>query len=143
MTTRRTVRRSATIIEVAMALVILSVALPPLVKSFADASRQTIHPSQASVAAFLAIERMEEVVARRYRGTQGGVKPYDALVAANFPAETPVAGFGAYARRVTFSEVNSALQPSATPCGYRKARVTVSWNNGTQEVVMERLFADF
>jgi len=143
MTTRRTVRRSATIIEVAMALVILSVALPPLVKSFADASMQTIHPAQATVASFLAIDRMEEIVARRYRGIQGGVKPNDAIVSANFPPETPVAGFGRYERRVTFSEVNSALQPTATPSGYRKARVTVSWNGGAKQVVVERMFADF
>lgn len=139
----RPMRRSATIIEVAAAVTILAVALPPLVQSFADASRQAIHPTQATVAAFLAIDRMEEIVARRYRGTQNGVRPYDAITAANFPAETPVAGFTGFDRRVTISEVNSALQPSGTPVGYRKVRVAVSWNSGGNEIVIERLFADF
>ncbi len=136
-------RRAATIIEVVMALAILGVALPPLVTAFADAARQSVHPAQAAVASFLVIDRMEEIVARRYRGKQDGVSGYDALTSANFPDETPVPGFSGFSRFVTVAEVDAALQPSATAVGYRKVRVTVTWNGGQDQMAVERVFADF
>lgn len=134
---------AATIIEVVMAVVILALALPTLVGGFADAAKQSIHPAQASVASFLAIDRMEEIVARRYRGNQNGVSGYDAITAANFPEETPVAGFPGFSRTVTISEVNASLEPSGTAVGYRKVRVTVAWSNGQDQMAIERVFADF
>lgn len=136
-------RRCTTIIEVVMALVILGIALPPLISSFADASMQSIHPSNTTVAAFLVIDRMEEVVARRYRGIDSGVTGYDAITTVNFPDEVPVPGFAALERRVTIAEVDSDLNPSGTQVGYRLVTVTVSWNGGGDQLVIERVFADF
>ena len=137
------IRRGTTIIEIVMAIVILAIALPPLMASFADASRQTILPAQARVASFLATERMEEIVARRYRGLQAGQPSYSLVTAANFPDEVPVAGFSMYERRVTVAEVTSSLNPSGSPVGYRKVRVMVSWNGGSDHLSVERGFADF
>jgi hypothetical protein len=136
-------RRSTTIIEIVMAIVILSIALPPLIASFADASRQTILPAQMEVASFLATERMEEIVARRYRGIEGGQPSYTALTASNFPDEIPVTGFPSYERRVTFTEVDWRLSAVGSPAGYRKATVIVSWNGGAEHLAVERVFADF
>jgi len=130
-------------IEVVMALVILGIALPPLVTAYADAARQSIHPAQAAVASFLAVDRMEEIVARRYRGREAGVSGYEALNSANFPEETPVPGFPGFSRFVTIAEVDAALQPSPTAVGYRRVRVTVTWNGGQDRLVVERVFADF
>lgn len=122
-----------------MVLVILSIALPPLMASFADNSVQTIHPAYATVATFLAIERMEEIVARRYRGTDG----YTAVSNANFPPETPVTGFPVFNRTVGISFVNASLAPVGSDQGYKKVVVTVSWNSGGDRIVVEHVFADF
>jgi hypothetical protein len=136
---RRALRASTTIIEVVMALVILSIALPPLMVSFVEASMQSVYPANASVASFLAIERMEEIIARRYRSTDG----YGAVTAANFPAETPVSGFPGFSRSVAVSYTNAALGTVASDEGYRKVRVVVTWNGGSDQVAIERAFADF
>lgn len=139
MKTRSRLRRSTTIIEVVAALTILSIALPPLMTAFADASRQTIYPANAAVAAFLTVEKMEEIVARRYRGTDG----YSAISSANFPAETPVSGFPVFNRSVTITYVNSSLATVGSDQGYKKARVTVTWESGAKTTSVEHVFADF
>ncbi|MBN2562434.1 MAG: hypothetical protein JXQ75_16030 [Phycisphaerae bacterium] len=136
----KVMRRGATIIEVVMAIVILSIALPPLVSAFADASMQSIHPSQATVAAFLAIDRMEQIAARRYGGKQGAESGYDGVKAASFQNEVPVVGFPMFERRVTITNVDSDLNPSPSN-DYKKVRVTVSWNDGGDQVVIEHVFA--
>jgi len=135
----RTRRKGLTIIEVVMALVILAVALPTLVTAFADASRQSIQPVQGSVASFLAIERMEEIIARRYRGTDG----YTGVTTANFPAESPVSGFTGFDRSVSVTLTDASLNTVMGDEGYKLVRVTVSFNAGNDEVVLERVFADF
>jgi prepilin-type N-terminal cleavage/methylation domain-containing protein len=141
------IRKGVTIIEVAMAIVILSIALPPMVASFADASRQSIRPSNSTVASFLAIDRMEEVVARRYQGTDG----YIALTVpsmSSFPSETAVSGFPLFARStvveyVTITFTTGAIATSGSDKGYKRVRVTVTWNSGAEKMVVEHLFADF
>ncbi len=132
-------RRSVTIIEIVMAIVILAISMPTLMTAFVEASMQTIQPSLASVASFLATDRMEEIIARRYRATDG----YDAVTAANFPAENPVSGFTRYARTVTVTFVNSSLATVGSDQGYKKVRVTVSWNSGAESIAIERIFANF
>jgi Tfp pilus assembly protein PilV len=136
-------RTGVTIIEVVMALVILSIALPPMVASFADASRQSIRPSNSTVASFLAIDRMEEVVARRYQGTNG----YDQLdtMAGTEPA---VSEFSRYSRTtvvetVSVNYVTGAITVSGSDVGYKRVRVTVAWNGSAERMVVEHLFADF
>ena len=138
----RASRSGATIIEVVMCIVILSVALPPLIAAFAEASHQSILPVRESAASFLVVERMEEVVARRYRGTDG----YDALTVptiASFPDESSVSGFSAYARTVRVAHVNSDLSAAGSDQGYKKVTVSVTWDNGSEEMVIEHVFADF
>ncbi len=133
------VRRATTIIEIVAALVILSIALPPLVVSFADAARQSIYPVNASAASFLAIDRMEQIVARRYRDDGG----YDAVTTASFPDEGSLTGFPGFARSVSVSYVDQDLNPAGSDVGYKLVRVGVSWNGGAGEVRLERVFADF
>ena len=132
-------RQATTIIEVVMAIVILSVALPPLISSFVEASNQTILPANSAVASFLVTERMEEIIARRYRATDG----YAAVTTVNYPDETPVAGFPRFDRLVTVTFTDAALNTVGSDQGYKNVRVTVTWNSGANEIVIERLFADF
>lgn len=133
------IQRGTTIIEVAMALTILAIALPTLVGAFVDASRQTIHPSNGEVAAHLAIERMEEIAARRYRGTDG----YSAVTSANFPSETPISGFAAFNRTVTVAYVTSSLASAGSDQGYKKVTVNVTWESGARQLKIEHVFANF
>jgi hypothetical protein len=135
----KTRRRCTTIIEVVSAMTILAVALPPLVAAFAEASSQTIYPSNSAVAGLLAIERMEEIVARRYRGTDG----YSATTVTNFPSETPVSGFPIFNRTVTVTYVNASLAAVGSDQGYKKATVTVTWESGARSLSIEHVFADF
>lgn len=144
----KVIRRGATIIEVVAAIVILSIALPPLVSAFADASMQSIHPSLATVGAFLAIERMEEVVAWRYRTSDGYDDVSDpAVLSAEFPNESPVSDFASFDRSVTSVYVdydeNGVLQEVETDQGYTKVLVTVTWSSGSDSIAVERLFADY
>ncbi|OWY73240.1 hypothetical protein B7486_02525 [cyanobacterium TDX16] len=135
-------RLGATIIELAMCIVILAVALPPLMSSFIEASNQSILPVRESSASFLVVERMEAVIARRYRGTDG----YSALTVptvAEFPDESPVSGFSAYSRSVRVSYVNSDLSAAVSDQGYKLVTVTVTWDGGASQLVIERVFANF
>lgn len=132
-------RRSTSIIEVVLAVGILGIAMPPLLSAFANASFQSIRPMNATTASFLSTDRMEEMVARRYRSSDG----YDALTESAFPDELPVAGYPNFARLVTISFTEASLNTVSIDEGYKKVRVTVSWNNGANEVVVERLFANY
>jgi len=132
-------RRSTTIIEVVVAIVILSVALPSLMMAFAEASVQSIGPYRQSIGSFLAIERMEEIVARRYRGTDG----YDAITTGNFGSESSLSGFPGYARDVAVAFVDGNLNIVGSDQGYKRVTVTVSWDNGAGNIDVEHIFADF
>lgn len=122
-----------------MALAVLSISLPSLMVAFANAANQGILPSNTTVASFLAIGRMEEIIARRYRGTDG----YAAITTTNFPAESPVSGYSMFNRTVAVDFVTPALAAAGSDQGYKKVTVTVSWNSGTQRIKIERVFADF
>lgn len=131
--------RSTTIIEVVVVIVILSVALPSLITSFAEASIQSIQPYRQSIGSFLAVERMEEIIARRYRGTDG----YDAITTANFGSESSISGFPGYARSVSVSFVDSDLNSVGSDAGFKRVNVRVSWDSGAGDIDVEHIFADF
>ena len=122
-----------------MAIVILSVALPPLISSFVEASMQSILPANSAIASFLVTEKMEEIIARRYRDSDG----YMEVTEANYPDETSVAGFPRFDRLVSVTFTDAALTTVGSDVGYKNVRVTVTWNSGANEIVIERVFADF
>jgi hypothetical protein len=136
---RRPLRPGATVIELSICIMILGVALPSLITAFANASRQSLEPVGEAIASFLVIERMEEIIATRYRNTSG----YDNVTTANFPNESPISGFAGFNRTVTVSYVTSALASSGSDVGYKKVRVTVTWESGGRTLVIERIFAKF
>ncbi len=138
--TRRARKRGVTIIEVVMAIVILSIALPPMIVAFAEAAMQSIQPADMTVASFLAIERMEEVIARRFRDSEG-YADLTVPTVAEFPDEDPVSGYPRIRRTVRVAYVGSALNPADADEGYKKVVVTVAW--GAESLAIERVFADF
>ena len=132
-------RRAMTLIEVAMAVLILSVSMAPLVNSFAENARHTIAATQDSVASFLVTERMEEIIAARYRSPTG----YSAVDQASFPGESPVTNFPAFTRTVTVQEVASDLSTAQSGSGIKRVTVNVSWNSGAKQMQLVRIFTDF
>lgn len=117
-------RRGFTLIESVAAIVILAIAIPPLMWAMRDATVQRANPVLASRARWLAVERLEEVIADRHSTTRG----YAYLLAGNYPDESPVTGFTGFDRTVDFTETGADL---ATPgSGYMTVTVTVTWNDG-------------
>ncbi len=132
-------RRAMTLIEVAMAVLILSVGLVPLVKTFAENAQHTIAATQYSVASFLVTERMEEIIATRYRAATG----YANVLQASFVNESPVTNFPAFNRTVTVQEVASDLSTPQTSSGIKRVTVNVAWNSGTKQMQLVRIFTDY
>ncbi|MHC5023414.1 MAG: type IV pilus modification PilV family protein [Planctomycetota bacterium] len=114
-----------TLIETIAAIVILAVALPPMLYAVREAHLQRVAPVQASTARWLAVEKLEDIIADRHSTTRG----YDYLIPANYTSETPVSGFGAYERSVTLTETLADLTTAGD--GYMKVTVIVSWTDAT------------
>ena len=122
-----TARRTGfTLIETVAAIVILAVAVPPMLWAVTEAQRQRINPMLASRARWLAVEKLEDIVADRHSTTRG----YSYLVTGNYAAENPVPGYTGFIRSVTFLETKADLvTTSPAPLGYMTVTVIVGWND--------------
>ena len=109
-----------TLIEVVLIIVIAGVAVLPLSMLFANASIRSGDARNATVAAQLAQAKMEEIAADKNSPLRG----FAYLVAANYPAESPVPAFSNYSRSVS-------IAPDSTYDGvtFRTVSVTVSCPN--------------
>lgn len=116
-------RPGFTLIETIAAIVILSVAMPALLWTVNEAHVQRVNPVLISKARWLAVERLEDIIADRNSTTRG----YDHLVIGNYPTENQVADFEQFSRSVALQETEADL---ATPGnGYMTATVNVSWTD--------------
>jgi Tfp pilus assembly protein PilV len=88
-----------TLPEVVLILVIAAVAVLPLGMLFANSSIRSSEARNATVMAQLAQAKMEELAADKSSTSRG----FSYLVAANYPAENPVAAFAGYSRSVAFA----------------------------------------
>ena len=120
-------RRSGfTLSETVAAIVILAVAVPPMLWAVTEAQRQRINPMLASRARWLAVEKLEDIVADRHSTTRG----YAYLITANYPDEDPVPGYAGFTRAVSFVETKADLATTAPPpLGYMTVTVKTSWND--------------
>lgn len=132
-------RRSFTMIEAAMAIVILGIGMAPLLGGFVTAANASREAVQASIAQMLAGERMEQIVAARYRNPTG----YTLVNEGNFQDEANVTDFATFARTVDVQTVNNSLANSGSDVGIKKVTVTVTWNGATRQIRLARLFGDF
>jgi prepilin-type N-terminal cleavage/methylation domain-containing protein len=110
-----------TLIEAIVAIVVLSVAIPPMLLAMRETQHRRVAPIQADRARWLASERLEEIIADRHSTTRG----WAYLVNANYAAETPVNGFQGFGRSVAITETGADLASAGT--GYKKIAVTVTW----------------
>lgn len=115
--------RAFTLIESIMALVLLTLAVPPIVVAIRGAESRRIAPVLASQARWLATEKLEDIVADRSSASRG----YSWVAAGNYPAESSVAGFPGFGRSVGISETGPDLSSSGT--GYKKVTVSVTWTD--------------
>jgi prepilin-type N-terminal cleavage/methylation domain-containing protein len=118
-------RRGFTLIETIAALLILSIAIPPMLFAIRDAHVQRVNPHLVSTARWLATEKLEDVIADRHSATRG----YDHLIPGNYPAEPAVTGYPQFGRSVTLTETQADLSTAGN--GYMTVTVTVSWTDAT------------
>jgi prepilin-type N-terminal cleavage/methylation domain-containing protein len=114
-----------TLIETIAAIVVLAIAIPPMLFAIRDSHVQRVGPVMASQARWLASEKLEDIIADRHSTTRG----YDYLITSNYADETPVTGFTAFDRSVTFDETDADLSGAGT--GYMIVTVDVSWTDAT------------
>lgn len=114
-------RRAFTLIEGIIAIVILSLAVPPMLWAVRAAQNVRSEPVQASRARWLAVERLEDIIADSASTARG----YTYVSAANYPAERPVQGFAAFTRSVAINETGIDLVTPGVGC--KTATVTVTW----------------
>lgn len=124
MASSRTQPRGFSLIETVVAIVILSVALPAMLWTVREAHVQRVNPMLLSTARWLVVEKLEDVIADRHSTTRG----YAYLVAGNYPAENPVAGYPAFSRSVSFNETLADLVTSGA--GYMNITVEIGWTDG-------------
>ncbi len=129
MRTSRDRRRGAfTLMETIAAIIILAVAVPSMLWSIREAHIQRVNPVLQSTARWLAVEKLEDVIADRHSGTRG----WSYLVPANYTAETPVAApFTGFDRTVTLTEYQADLATADASGGYMVVDVAVTWTDGT------------
>ncbi len=124
MASSRTQPRGFSLIETIVAIVILSVALPAMLWTVREGHIQRVNPILLSTARWLAVEKLEDVIADRHSTTRG----YAYLISGNYPAENPVAGYAGFTRTISFNETLADL---ATPgAGYMKINVQIGWTDG-------------
>ncbi|MBL8744836.1 MAG: type II secretion system protein [Phycisphaerae bacterium] len=134
-------RRSAfTLIESIMAVVVISIMIPPTLVLIRDAQVRRASPILASRARWLATEKLEDVIADRHSATRG----WTYLTNASYPAETPVNGFAQFSRSVSIVQTGHDLATSGT--GYKRVTVTVSWmdpRHGSATLSLATVLTDF
>ncbi len=123
MRTPTTNRNGFTLIEAIVAIVVLSVAMPSMMWSIREAQMNRANPVLSSRARWLAVSKLEDVIADRHSVTRG----YDYLITGNYPDEPSIAGYNGFSRRVLLDETTVDL---VTPGdGYMIATVEVAWTD--------------
>ncbi len=120
--------------ETVSAIVILSVAVPPMLWAVTQAQRQRMNPMMASKARWLAVEKLEDIVADRHAVSARG---WGHLIPANYTDEDPgdITGYPGFSRTVTFPDETKAdlVTTAPPPLGYQIVTVAVGWTNSNGE----------
>jgi prepilin-type N-terminal cleavage/methylation domain-containing protein len=134
----RSARRGMSLIEVVLAMVILSLAIGPVLLSVAAGAAQQQSALIEQNLVELASERLWGVFVDRTDPTKG----YAAITSAAYPNETAPRGLTGYSRRTEIREVSPTdyYTPQAGS-GLKRLRVTAS-GPGNRTLVIESLVAD-
>ncbi|CAN5838739.1 hypothetical protein BH11PLA1_BH11PLA1_18850 [soil metagenome] len=118
----RRARGGLTLIEAVIAVVILSIGVPPLLLALRNATVRRVSQTLSERARWLAVERLETVLADRNSSARG----YGYITGSNYPAEAAVSGYAAYSRSVTLTTTGANF---AAGTGYCTASVTVGYTD--------------
>jgi Tfp pilus assembly protein PilV len=112
-----------TLIEAVIAIVILSIAIPTMLYAVREVHHKRVGPVMTSRARWLAVEKLEDIIADRHSSTRG----WSYVASGNYPAEGSLTGFPGFARSVLINETGVSLSGSGT--GYKTVTVTVKWTD--------------
>jgi len=118
-------RTGFTLAEAITAIVILSIAVPTMLWGVRQAHAHRSNRVLASRAHWLAVEKLEDVMADRHSNTRG----YAFLTPGNYPAETSIPGHPGFSRTVAFNETGPNLAAAGT--GYMRVTVTVNYTDAS------------
>jgi len=141
-----TPRAGFTLMETVAAMVILAVAVPPMLWAVTESQRQRINPMLASRARWLAVERIEDVIADRHSTTDRG---YNWVVNLNdYVEENPgdIDGNPGFKRSVGLKETGADLGVAVVGGGYLIVTVAVGWNDAkgiTQTLEILTVLTDY
>lgn len=121
-------RPGFTLLETITAIIILSIAVPPMLFAVRESHRQRVNPLFTSKACWLLTEKLEDIIADRQ--STSGNRGYNYLVSSNYPAEAKgtISGYPQFSRSVSFTETKADLATAGG--GYMKVTVTVGWTDG-------------
>ena len=123
-----------------MGMVVLSIIMVTMLFGLMTPLTQSVQENSLVIASFLAQERLEQIFAAKANSGYG----YGYITAANFPDETPVAGFTGYSRSVTITEVRgNDLTTPLVNSGFKKIVVKVTWNNGAASLDLTGLLGNY
>jgi Tfp pilus assembly protein PilV len=118
-------RRSAvTLIETITAIMMLTIAIPPMLWAIQNAHIQRTDAVKASQARWLVTNKLEDIIADRHSTTRG----YNYLIPGNYPAENPVSDAPGFTRSVSLVERQVNLVSAGT--GFMVVTATVGWTDG-------------
>ncbi len=133
-------RRAFTLPEAIGALVILAITVPAVFGAARESAGRRINPMLQTRASWLAVERLEDVIADRFSPMRG----YEYLDPGNYPDESPVVDAPAFSRTVDLQECGMDLAPGGEGCMI--VGVTVSWTDSTgqpQDVTIRTVLTHF
>ncbi len=137
-------KKGVTLIEAVFTVAIIGAGLLGVLYAYLGGARSSLLANQTVVAANLAQEKLEEIIADR--SSQG----YAATILTNYSDGQLSGDFSAYTRNVTILEVDPDDDDSSDDfldplpgSGYARITVVVSWSGGAEQVNMETLIAEY
>lgn len=132
-------RRGLTLIEGLIAIVVISVAMPPMIMAISSAGVRRASQAMALRARWLAAERLEAVLADRHSAARG----WSFITSSNYPGESTIAGFPGFSRTTSISDRGPGLGAGT---GYRLVSVNVTYVDplgGSETLTMSTVVSDY
>ena len=129
-----------TLIETITAIVILSIAIPPMLWSIKQAHVQRVSPMLASKARWLATAKMEDIIADRHSDTRG----FTWVATNRYPIENPIVAHPGFTRSVSITETGVDLVGAGDD--FKRVSVTVGWTDATgtaRSLMIETVLSDY